>query len=200
MKPQKTKQIALLWRPALLCMALACHAPAGYAEQSDRNKPVHLEADKLSIDDAKQTSTFEGNVQLSQGTMMIRGDKVIVIQDKSGVKHGTAIGRPASFRQKREGTDDYIEGFAERIEYDTLNETVDFFGEARMKRNQDEVRGEHISYSAKTEIFQASSAQGKRVDATSKERVRVVIQPKDNATDMPAAKPLPLKPEDTLAP
>ena len=208
MKPQKTKHITLLSGTAvLLCLTLACHAPTSYAEQSDRNKAVHLEADKLSIDDAKQTSTFEGNVQLSQGTMMIRGDKVIVIQDKSGVKHGTAIGRPASFRQKREGSDAYIEGFAERIEYDTKNETVDFFGEARMKRNEDEVRGEHISYNAKTEIFQASSAQGKRVDASgkpvdasSKERVRVVIQPKDNATDIPAAKPLPLRPEDTLAP
>lgn len=202
MKLQKNRGITPLWRvAALLCLALACHAPASYAEQSDRSKPVHLESDRLSIDDARQISTFEGNVQLSQGTMMIRGDKVIVTQDKSGVKHGTAIGQPASFRQKREGSDDYIEGVAERIEYDTTNETVDFFGNARMKRNQDEVRGEHISYNSRTEIFQASSAQGKRMDAQSKERVRVIIQPRENsATDIHPAKPLPLKPEDTLAP
>ena len=97
MKLQKNRRITPLWRVAvLLCLALACHAPASYAEQSDRNKPVHLESDRLSIDDARQISTFEGNVQLSQGTMMIRGDKVIVTQDKSGVKHGTAIGQPAS--------------------------------------------------------------------------------------------------------
>lgn len=202
MKPQKNRFVAHLRNAAaLLCLALVCHAPASYAEQADRNKPVHLEADRLSIDDARQISTFEGNVQLSQGTMMIRGDKVIVTQDKDGVRHGTAIGQPASFRQKREGSDDYIEGIAERIEYDAQNETVDLFGAARMKRNQDEVRGDHISYSAKTEIFQASSAQGKRVDGSSKDRVRVIIQPKEvNATDKPAASPLPLRPEDTLAP
>lgn len=180
---------------------LACHATAGHAEQADRNKPVHLEADRLSIDDAKQISTFEGNVQLSQGTMMIRGDKVIVTQDKNGVKHGTALGRPASFRQKREGSDDYIEGFAERIEYDAGNETVDFFGGAYMKRNQDEVRGDHISYSSKTEIFQASGARGKQPEAPSRDRVRVIIQPKEKpSSDAPAAKPLPLRPEDKLAP
>lgn len=207
MKPQKIKHIALFRNAvALLCLALLCHIPSGYAEQSDRNKPVHLESDRLNIDDASQTSTFEGNVQLSQGTMMIRGDKVIVTQGKDGVKHGTAIGHPASFRQKREGSDEYIEGFAERIEYDTRNETVDFFGQAHMKRNHDEVRGEHINYNARTETFQASSAQNKGLDAsgkpvvaTSKERVRVVIQPKDQrAIDMPAAQPLPLRPEDTL--
>lgn len=202
MKPQKIKHITPFWSAAaLLCLALSCHAPASYAEQSDRSKPVHLEADRLSIDDARQISTFEGNVQLSQGTLMIRGDKVIVTQDKGGVTHGTAIGQPASFRQKREGADEYIEGFAERIEYDTRNETVDFFGKARMKHNEDEVRGEHISYNARTEIFQASGAQGKHADAPGKERVRVIIQPKDkSAAGMPAAKPLPLRPEDTLAP
>ncbi|CAG0938607.1 Lipopolysaccharide export system protein LptA [Gallionellaceae bacterium] len=202
MKPQKNRFVAHLRNTAaVLCLALVCHAPASYAEQADRNKPVHLEADQLSIDDARQISTFEGNVQLSQGTMMIRGDKVIVTQDKDGVRHGTAIGQPASFRQKREGSDDYIEGIAERIEYDAQNETVDLFGAARMKRNQDEVRGDHISYSAKTEIFQASSAQGKREGTSSKDRVRVVIQPKEvNATDKPATSPLPLRPEDTLAP
>lgn len=192
----------ILWRIAFLFGAmLSCHSPAGHAEQADRNKPVHLEADRLSIDDARQISTFEGNVQLSQGTMMIRGDKVIVTQDKNGVKHGTALGHPASFRQKREGADGYIEGFAERIEYDASNETVDFLGGAYMKRNQDEVRGDHISYSSKTEIFQARGTAGKQPEAGSRDRVRVVIQPKEKTPpDTPAAKPLPLRPEDKLAP
>src|SRR4030042_4160152 len=133
MKPQKNRFVAHLRNAAtLLCLALVCHAPASYAEQADRNKPVHLEAGRLSIDDARQISTFEGNVQLSQGTMMIRGDKVIVTQDKDGVRHGTAIGQPASFRQKREGSADYIEGFAARIEYDAQNATVGLFAAARM--------------------------------------------------------------------
>jgi lipopolysaccharide export system protein LptA len=207
MKLQKNKRITR-WQsaPILLCAALACHAPASQAEQADRNKPVHLDADQLSIDDAKQVSTFEGNVVLSQGSMSIRGDKGIVKQGKEGFNHGTALGHPAVFRQKREGADEYVEGQAERIEYDTKTETVDFFGQARMKRNEDEVRGDHISYNSRTEIFKARGDEGKNVDtagkptgATSKERVHAVIQPKTQY-EIPAAKPLPLTPEDTLSP
>jgi len=181
---------------ALLCLMLVC-SPS-HAERADRNKPVHLEADQVSMDDAKQISTFEGKVLLTQGTMSIHGDKLVVVQDKNGFSHGTATGRLASFRQKREGFDEYVEGYGERIEYDTQNETVDFFGQGRMIRKQDEVRGDHISYSSKTEIFQVHSAPGQQTNAPGKGRVRVILQPKgtENAA---ATEPLPIKPADTLS-
>lgn len=207
MKPQKTRRIASFLNIAAL-LALACHASAIRAEQADRHKPVHMEADQLVIDDARQTSTFEGNVQLSQGSMSIRGDRVIVKQGKDGFSHGTALGHPAVFRQKREGYDEYVEGRAERIEYDAKSETVEFIGQARMQRNHDEVRGEHISYNSRTEIFMAhggkpgssADASGKPAGAPARERVHAVIQPRDKGSaDTSTARPLPLRPEESLA-
>ena len=182
---------------ALLCLALACNPV--HAERADRDKPVHLEADQVNIDDAKQVSTFEGKVLLTQGTLTIRGDKLVVVQDKDGFSHGTATGHPASFRQKREGVDEYVEGYGERIEYDTRGETVDLFGQARMTSKQDEVRGDHIAYNSKTEIFQVHSAPGSPSDASGKGRVRVILQPKGAAHAPPGAA-LTIKPSDTLAP
>ena len=82
----------------------------------------------------------------------------------------------ASFRQKREGLDEYVEGYGERIEYDTRAETVDFYVQARIKRNMDEVRGEHITYSAKTEIFQVNGGTGAESDPP--KRVRAILQPR----------------------
>jgi lipopolysaccharide export system protein LptA len=179
----------------LLCVVFGCKLAR--AEHADRDKPVHLEADRVSIDDAKQVSTFEGKVLLSQGTLSIRGDKMVVVQDKNGFSHGTATGQLANFRQKRDGLDEYVEGFGERIEYDTQSETVDFYGQARMTRKLDEVRGDHISYNSKTEIFKVQSTQGNQADSPTKGRVRVILQPK--ATTNTAVKaPLPLTPSDSL--
>ena len=204
---QKIKCTASLWCAILLCTALACHSPASYAERADRDKTMHLDANRASIDDANQVSTFEGNVQFTQGTMTIRGDKIVVTQSKDGFTHGTATGQPASFRQKREGSNEYIEGFGERIEYDTKNETLNLFGQAHMKQGEDEIRGEHIIYNSKTEIFQVNGASdkqmdasGKPVDAPGKGRVRATIQPKNrNAITGPAAEPLPIKPAEALS-
>src|SRR3990167_8526722 len=61
-------------RPLLLAI-IFFYTPASFAERADRDKPIHLEADQVLIDDAQQISTFTGNVKLTQGTMLIRGDK-----------------------------------------------------------------------------------------------------------------------------
>lgn len=161
----------------LLAGLLLLCTPACFAERADRNKPLHLESDQVVLDDASKISTFTGNVQLTQGTMLIRGDKIVVMQDKDGFKHGTVYGNTATFLQKREGLDEYVEGNGERIEYDTRADVVDFYEQARVKRGLDEVRGEHITYNIKTEIFQVNSG-GTSSAETPPKRVRAVLQPK----------------------
>ena len=47
--------------------------------------------------------------------------------DPDGYQYGVATAQPgklATFRQKRDGVDEYIEGEAERIEYDGKADTV----------------------------------------------------------------------------
>lgn len=170
------------------------------AENADRDKPIHLESDRVTIDDVQQTSVFEGKVHLTQGTLAIHADKIVVAQDNRGYKHCTATGKTASFRQKREGLDEFVEGYGERIEYDTRAGTMDLFGQARVKREQDDVRGDHIAYSTRTEVFQVSGDPD-QADGPNKGRVHAVIQPKsiEAATPVaPSGVPLAIQPSPTL--
>lgn len=185
----------------LLVVLLLLASPACFAERADRDKPIHLESDQVLMDDARHISTFTGNVQFTQGTMLIRGDKIVVIEDKDGFKHGTAYGRTASFRQKREGLDEYVDGYGERIEYDTRAETVDFYVQARVVRNLDDVRGEHITYNQNTEIFQVHSS-GQTSANTLPKRVRAVLQPKpkEGAASPMVKDNLPIAPSETFSP
>jgi lipopolysaccharide export system protein LptA len=165
-------------------------APPAFAEKADREKPVNLEADRVDLDDAKKEATFEGNVTLTQGTLMIKADKVVVKQDAEGFQYGIAFGKPAYFRQKREGFDEYIEGWSERLEYDGKADKMQMFTNARIQRAGDEVRGDYISYNAVTEFFQVIGG-GKTVatPGNPQGRVRAVIQPKPKAGAEGAAKP-----------
>ena len=164
------------------CLVLA--ALPALAEKADRDKPVNLEADTVVMDDVKQISTYQGNVVLTQGTLEIHGDKMIVKQGAGGFEQGTIYGKPASFKQKRDGLNEYIEGFAERIEYDAKADKAQLFTKARMKRNQDDVRGNYISYDARTEFFQVIG--GAKEAGTPAGRVHAVIQPKSKPADNPA--------------
>lgn len=187
------------WLPHLFVttILLLC-APVCLAEHADRDKPLFLEADQLLIDDVRQTSTFSGNVQLTQGTILIRGDRIEVVKNKDGFKQAKVYGNTASFRQKRDKSEEYVEGYGERIEYDTRTGMVDFFVQARVKRELDEVRGDHINYSMKTETFKVSNSPGST--NTPPQRVRAVLHPKP-ATDesAPSAQDaLPITPEPLI--
>lgn len=167
-------------RRAVLCLALGLAAASGaQAERADRSKPVNLEANRITVDDARKLHVFEGNVRLVQGTLLILADKLVVSQDAEGFQKGIAYGAPARFRQKREGVDDYVEGEAERIEYDARTERAEFFGKARVKSGGDEVRGGYIGYDAIGERYLATAAGADGKPAADGEgRVRAVIQPK----------------------
>ncbi|HXV12393.1 MAG TPA: lipopolysaccharide transport periplasmic protein LptA [Burkholderiales bacterium] len=181
-------------------VAILLASAAAMAEKADRDQPVRLEADKVTIDDAKQIAVFEGNVVLRQGSLVIRGDRMEVRQDKEGFRYGTTWGNRAYFRQKRDGVDEHIEGWAERLEYDGRAETMKMFSRAQVKRGQDDVRGNFISYDAKSEFYQVIGGGKAAADAQNTEgRVRAIIQPKSKKQPAPNP-PLQLKESGGLGP
>lgn len=171
-------------KPTSLCLLLAAGlfslSPA-HAEKADKDKPVVLEADRIAVDDARKLHILEGNVQLVRGTLTIRTAKLIVAQDNEGFQKATASGGAnglASFRQKREGRDEYVEGEAERIEYDAKTEKTELVGRARVKSGLDEVSGQQISYDGRNENYVVTG--GGTTASGKPERVRAVIQPRNS--------------------
>ena len=194
-RPRSSRQLRAL---AVVGAVLGCLSQPAAAEKADKEKPINLEADRVNIDDAKKVSVFEGNVVLTQGTLVIRADRMIVREDAQGFNHGTAFGNPVTFRQKRDGVDEYIEGEALRVEYDGRIERLQLFNRAQLKRGADEVRGSYISYDQPTEIFNAVGSHDDGSGKATQGRVRAVIQPKNKDKPQPPGPALPLKPAPAL--
>ena len=177
-------------RRIVLVAALLAAATPSHAEKADRNKPVNLEADRITVDDVNKVHIFDGNVTLTQGTLAIRSDKLVVKQDAEGFQTGVATTNPgnlARFRVKREGKEEYIEGEAERIEHDAKSETTKFFNRASVKSGMDEVRGQYIVFDGVKEQYSVTSGPAGTVVPGRDNRVRAVIQPKTKAAPEAAA-------------
>jgi len=170
----------------LLCVLGALPMPSA-AERADRNQAVALDADTATMDDASKTSVFAGKVVLTRGTLVIHADKLTVKQDANGFQYAVATGlpgQPATFRQKRDGLEEYVEGKAERLEYDGKADQVQFVHQAQLKRGRDEVQGDLIVYDITTEFFRVSGGKpvagaGASASPNKPGRVRAVIQPKN---------------------
>ena len=175
-----------MMRFILVSFALLGFSSHALAESADRDKPIDLEADSVKVDDAKQISTYSGNVILTQGTLVIHADKLIVREDKEGFQHSTSLGNPTTFKQKREGKNEYMEGSAQRIEYDGRMDKVQLYTKAWVKRGEDIVHGDYIMYDANAEYAEVIGGTKSSEGGSSSGRVRAIIQPKNKKAPEPS--------------
>lgn len=178
--------IAPLATLSLLALLFAAAPAQVRAERADRSLPLTIEADKQStVDLARQVVVFNGKVVITQGTMRITAERVEVRETPEGWRSAVATGQPgqpATFRQKRDGLDEFIDGRAERIEYDSRADTVRLRGNAMLRRLRgstpaDEVSGDLITYDNVNEVFNVGGDGGGRV--------RAVLTPRESAASAP---------------
>lgn len=161
----------------LISLAIGISSMPTYAEKADRQKPINITSDRGSEDHAKQEAVFEGNVVLTQGTLRVDANRIVIRRDKEGFDYASAFGNPAKFRQKRDESDEYVEGVGQRIEYNGKNDIVQLFDKARLNRGKDELSSNFIQYNSRTETYQASNP-GQKSSSEPGERVKAIIQPK----------------------
>ena len=191
-----------------LALAAALAGAPALAERADRTKPMSIEADQPgSVDLQRQVVIFNGNVVISQGTMLLKAERVELRERPDGYREAKAIGsadRPASFRQKRDGVDEVVEGAAERIEFDARTDTLRFVGNAAVRRLRagvvaDEITGSLITWDNTNELFNVTGGAATPANPTG--RVRAVFAPRDEAAaaSAPQGTPsVPLKPSGAL--
>lgn len=159
-------------------------SPTVFAEKADKDKPINLEADAAKYDDVKQVMIAEGRVLVTKGTLVLRASRLEQREDSEGNQFmvaTTKVGDRVFFRQKREGLDEFMEGEADRIEYDGRADVMRLSGKAVMRRLRgavlaDESTGNLIVFNNTTETM---NINGKPATASSpSQRVRMMLSPK----------------------
>ncbi len=211
---------ALMYQPiSTLCLAAlltAFSAVPARAEKADRLKPAVIEADANglgSLDLQKQVMVLSGNVVITKGTMVIRATRVEYTKTPGGYDKAVAFGapgKPATFRQKRDGVDEFMEGEADRLEYDGKTDIVRFINNAVVKRLRgatvaDEINGNLVTYDSVSEVMNVTGG-APATAANPGGRVRVVLTPAPGsdaaaeAASAAASSAPPLKLTPTLPP
>jgi lipopolysaccharide export system protein LptA len=180
-----------LW---LATAVFALTALPALAEKADRTKPLNYEADSGECDDLKQVCVLVGNVVLNKGTMRAAGARVQVRKDPEGYQYGVIVAAPgklASFRQRRDsskpGLEEFVEGYAERIEFDEKEDTVKLITRARVRLlenevQRDELRGDAITYDQRNAKYFVAGGKPSADPNNPDGRVRGTIAPRTETT------------------
>lgn len=174
----------------LSLLACALLAPVAHAEKADREKPIVINSEHVRGDDLNKVVIYSGRVTLTQGTLVLMTDKLTVTQDAEGFQKGVATGGKdglAHFRQKKEGKDEYIEGEAERIEYDGRTDKVKLRTRAIFRSGPNEAQGQAIEYDGYTEQYTVDSPETADTKAGNRLTTTIIMPKKHAETSAPAA-------------
>ncbi len=148
----------------LLAGTLLAAALPAFAVTGDTDKPIHIESDQQSLDMEGNVVTFTGNVVVTQGTIKVNADKVVVTRPggEKGKEVVEAYGKPATFYQMQDNGKP-VKGRGSKMRYELQNDYVILTGNAYLEQLDSNIKGDKITYLVKEQKMQASSEKGKRV-------------------------------------
>src|SRR5690606_670811 len=162
----------------LLCLSAALGSTAAWALPSDRDQPIHIQADSAELDDKKGVAIYRGDVVITQGTLKITGDTVTINQNTQGdIERFTAVGKLAYYEQLPEAGKSIVQAYGRTIQYFASNERIVLIDQAKVIQEGNTFEGEKIIYDTATQVVNAGRATGDTITPP-QPRIDMVIQPR----------------------
>ncbi len=139
----------------------------------DREQPIRITADSASRFEATGETHYKGNVELTQGSLRINADQIVVQRQQNSSGVIVATGKPAQLEQTPTEDHGPVWATAERIEYRQDLDTVKLVRNARIEQEGAVVTGAIIDYEVSAQQVRASAA----TNAEDQQRVEVIIPP-----------------------
>ncbi|RBP49654.1 lipopolysaccharide transport periplasmic protein LptA [Arenicella xantha] len=164
----------------VLSATISCQA---LALKSDRDQPADIEADDIEFDFKKGTRTYINNVLAVQGTLTLKADKLFAEYNGSELKSATVWGSLARFKQRPDGKEHDVEGWAKKIIVDQQANTLTLIGKASLKQGPQTARGDTIVYNMANDTLKVQGAA--KVGAGGKDGTKPKRAIKDPFADNP---------------
>lgn len=135
----------------------------------DRNAPIHVRADSISLDQKRGVTVYRGKVSFEQGGFRINADRVEATLKGERLESIHASGRPLRFRHAAVGETQEVRGSAARLEYQAASGQLNLFGDVRVEQGRNVFRSAVMRYDLSAETLAA--------DGSDSGQVSVVIEP-----------------------
>ncbi|MCU7852235.1 MAG: lipopolysaccharide transport periplasmic protein LptA [Candidatus Thiodiazotropha sp. (ex Monitilora ramsayi)] len=141
------------------------------ALSGDRDQPMHLEADSVSIDEGTGISLYQGNVVITQGSLKLWADRLWIHRRDGKTDKLISEGQPTRFQQTTDEQEE-VRGRALRAEFYVDRDELLLFDDALLEQGPDQFRSDRIIYNrTSSQVKAGTSADGKQ-------RVQVIIEPR----------------------
>ena len=164
-------------RGKVLVMSLLLLSQSSWGLESDRDQPIHIKADRITVNEKQGVSFYQGNVQFTQGSLRVNGDEVTVFLQGDTLSKVIVIGNPATLIQQPDHRQEPVNSEATRMEYDAKKEIVYLIENAEVQQGPNSFAGNYIEYDTRNSMVTARKGE------TDDSRVHVIITPPEKKAD-----------------
>ena len=174
--PNKTLSTRYMARRFVAAVLLLSLVNAVSALPEDRRQSINLSSDRATYENNQ--GIYTGNVRMSQGSLKIAADQVIIIESDRKVTKVVARGNPARFEQQPRSGEGIVEASANLIEYELDAEEILLQQNARIQHQGSTISGDRIVYSGRKQLVVADGGSNQK-----DKRVQMTLQPQNNSDD-----------------
>ena len=164
-------------RVKFLMIGLLMFGQSSWALESDRDQPIHIKADRITVNEKQGVSFYQGNVKFTQGSLRVTGDEVTVFLQGDVLSKVIVIGNPATLKQLPDHRQEPVNSKARRMEYDAKKEVVYLIDNAEVQQGPNSFSGNYIEYDTRNSVVSARKGE------TDDSRVHVIITPPKKDTE-----------------
>ena len=161
----------------MLITSLLLLSQGSWGLESDREQPIHIKADRITVNEKQGMSFYQGNVQFTQGSLRVNGDDVTVFLHDDVLSKVVVIGNPATLVQQPDHRQNPINAKAIRMEYDAKKEIVYLIENAEVQQGPNSFAGNYIEFDTRSSLVSARKGE------TDDSRVHVIITPPENEAE-----------------
>ena len=164
-------------RVKIVLLSMLMLYQSSWALESDRDQPIHIKADRITVKEKEGVSFYQGNVVFTQGSLRVTGDEVTVFLQGDVLSKIIVIGNPATLKQTPDHRQEPVNSKAKRMEYDAKKEVVYLIDNAEVQQGPNRFAGDYIEYDTRNSMVSARKGE------TDDSRVHVIITPPKKDTE-----------------
>lgn len=172
-----------------LALALQMYAPVGFTASSEIEEQIHVQANYMKFDMATGSGTYEGDVKISQGSIELSGDKVIIQRQQDKIQQIDVEGQPARYVQDND-SENKIHATSQHMQYMTNQHQLVMTVDARLEQPDHTIESQRIVYDTKNKVVIAGgdeqTQQGGRVNITLTPKKDNTVTPEKDNIAIPA--------------
>ncbi len=128
-----------------------------WALPEDSQQEIQISSDSASLDKIQGLIIYTGNVKMTQGTLNIQADKIILTRNNDGLQKVKALGNPAHYEQVISLKEGKTQASGNTIIYHAASEELVLIDNAELEKQGNLFSGEKIVYLISEQRIKADS-------------------------------------------